>query len=100
MSPLLLANAALSLGSIASLTTLGTSGVSLVEAEALTLIYDGKGKQKKDSYFEAYAREVVCKLGLPFSLQSLQAYPPLSLDSGHEVFRLESFPRAILQWSH
>ncbi|KAI5474649.1 ribosome biogenesis factor recycling AAA family ATPase [Pseudohyphozyma bogoriensis] len=59
LSPLLMANANLQLGSVASISTLETSGISVAEAEKLTLIYDGKGKQGKNSYFEEYVKEVV-----------------------------------------
>ena len=41
------------------LNTLGDSGLEVAEAERLTLIYDGKGKPGKDSFFEAYVKEVV-----------------------------------------
>lgn len=44
---------------MASLSTLATSGVVVVDAERVTLIYDGKGKPGKDSFFEAYVKEVI-----------------------------------------
>lgn len=41
------------------MSTLATSGVTIVDAKLVTLIYDGKGKPGKDSFFEAYVKEVV-----------------------------------------
>ncbi|GAA5821309.1 hypothetical protein JCM11251_004562 [Rhodosporidiobolus azoricus] len=59
-SPLILANAGLSVGQTASVTTLEASGVELLEAQQVELIYDGKGRAlKEDSFFEAYARETL-----------------------------------------
>lgn len=62
VSPLLLANAGLSVGDTVSVSTIGTSGVDVLEADKLTLIHDGKGKASKDSFFEAYVKEVLGKL--------------------------------------
>lgn len=59
MSPLLLANAGLTVGDTVSVTTIATSGVDLLEAEKVALIYDSKGKAGKDSFFEAYVKEVL-----------------------------------------
>ncbi|ORY73265.1 ATPase family protein [Leucosporidium creatinivorum] len=41
------------------LSTLADSGLEVAEAERVTLIYDGKGKPGKDSFFEAYVKEVI-----------------------------------------
>ncbi|KDE04907.1 hypothetical protein MVLG_04664 [Microbotryum lychnidis-dioicae p1A1 Lamole] len=59
VSSLLLANSGLTLGEDSMLNTLGDSGLSVFEAETVTLIYDSKGKAAKDSFFEAYAKEVL-----------------------------------------
>lgn len=70
LSPLLLANAGLTPGSIGSISTLKTANIQVVECERVVLIYDlkgnrasnnkGKGKEEvTDSFFEAYVREVV-----------------------------------------
>ncbi|GAA5899427.1 hypothetical protein JCM8208_001643 [Rhodotorula glutinis] len=59
VSPLLLANAGLSPGDTVSVSTIGTSGVEVLEADRLTLIYDAKGKPGKNSFFEAYVKEVL-----------------------------------------
>lgn len=60
ISPLLLANASLSPGDTTSVYTLEASGVELVEAKEVRLIYDAKGRAvKEDSFFEAYARETL-----------------------------------------
>ncbi|POY72553.1 hypothetical protein BMF94_4380 [Rhodotorula taiwanensis] len=59
MSPLLLANAGLTVSDTVSVTTIATSGVDLLEAEKVALIYDSKGKAGKDSFFEAYVKEVL-----------------------------------------
>lgn len=60
ISPLLLANAGLSPGDTTSVSTLEASGVELLEAKEVVLIYDGKGRAvKEDSFFEAYARETL-----------------------------------------
>ncbi|GAA5863803.1 hypothetical protein JCM3774_001163 [Rhodotorula dairenensis] len=59
VSPLLLANAGLSVGDVVSISTIATSGVELFEAEKVALIYDSKGKAGKDSFFEAYVKEVL-----------------------------------------
>ncbi|GAA6038893.1 hypothetical protein JCM8097_000560 [Rhodosporidiobolus ruineniae] len=60
ISPLMLANAGLSVGETASVSTLENSGVELLDAKEVVLIYDGKGKAvKEDSFFEAYARETL-----------------------------------------
>lgn len=68
VSPLLLANAGLSPGDTVSVSTIGTSGVEVLEADRLTLIYDAKGKPGKDSFFEAYVKEVLGACGLTLSL--------------------------------
>ncbi|GAA5879001.1 hypothetical protein JCM1840_007411 [Sporobolomyces johnsonii] len=62
VSPLLLANAGLVPGATASVSTVATSGVEVVEADKVTLIYDAKGKPGKDSFFEAYVKEVLVDL--------------------------------------
>jgi len=59
LSPLLLANAGLGVGAAVSISTLETSGITVAEAEKVTLIYDTKGKVGTDSFFEAYAKEVI-----------------------------------------
>ncbi|BGP01307.1 ATPase family gene 2 protein [Rhodotorula toruloides] len=59
VSPLLLANAGLSIGDTVSVSTIGTSGVEVLEADKVTLIYDPKGKPGRDSFFEAYVKEVL-----------------------------------------
>ncbi|BGP30639.1 AAA+-type ATPase [Rhodotorula toruloides] len=59
VSPLLLANAGLSVGDTVSVSTIGTSSVEVLEADKVTLIYDSKGKPGKDSFFEAYVKEVL-----------------------------------------
>ncbi|GAA6055469.1 hypothetical protein JCM3770_002843 [Rhodotorula araucariae] len=59
VSPLLLANAGLAVGDTVSVSTIGTSGVEVLEANRLTLIHDVKGKTGKDSFFEAYVKEVL-----------------------------------------
>ncbi|BGP38636.1 AAA+-type ATPase [Rhodotorula kratochvilovae] len=59
VSPLLLANAGLAVGDTVSVSTIGTSGVEVLEADRLTLIHDAKGKPGKDSFFEAYVKEVL-----------------------------------------
>lgn len=59
LSPLLLANAGVHVGASVSISTLETSGVTMAEAERVTLIYDAKGKAGKDSFFEAFVKEVV-----------------------------------------
>lgn len=59
MSPLLLANAGLSVGDVVSVSTIATSGVELLDADKIALIYDSKGKAGKDSFFEAYVKEVL-----------------------------------------
>lgn len=67
LSPLLLANAGLSLGASVSISTLETSGVTVAEADRVTLIYDSKGKAGVDSFFEAYAKEVLGSYSVTFS---------------------------------
>ncbi|GJN87425.1 hypothetical protein Rhopal_000374-T1 [Rhodotorula paludigena] len=42
-----------------SVSTIGTSGVEVLEADKVTLIHDGKSKASKDSFFEAYVKEVL-----------------------------------------
>ncbi|KWU41498.1 AAA-domain-containing protein, partial [Rhodotorula sp. JG-1b] len=59
VSPLLLANAGLSVGDVVSVSTVATSGVELLDADKIALIYDSKGKAGKDSFFEAYVKEVL-----------------------------------------
>lgn len=59
ISPLLLANSGLNPGDKSMLNTLEDSGLEVVEAERVSLIYDGKGKPGKDSFFEAYVKEVL-----------------------------------------
>ncbi|GEM06903.1 ribosome biogenesis factor recycling AAA family ATPase [Rhodotorula toruloides] len=59
VSPLLLANAGLTVGDTVSVSTIGTSGVEVLEADKVTLIYDSKGKAGKDSFFEAYVKEIL-----------------------------------------
>ncbi|KAM0754878.1 AAA-domain-containing protein, partial [Meredithblackwellia eburnea MCA 4105] len=59
LSPLLMANAGVSVGSPVSISTLESSDVTVLEAEKVTLIYDAKGKAAKDSFFEAYTKEVL-----------------------------------------
>ncbi|GAA5976177.1 hypothetical protein JCM10908_005408 [Rhodotorula pacifica] len=59
VSPLLLANAGLSVGDVVSVSTIATSGVDLFEADKVALIYDSKGKAGRDSFFEAYVKEVL-----------------------------------------
>ncbi|GAA5884653.1 hypothetical protein JCM6882_005335 [Rhodosporidiobolus microsporus] len=59
-SPLVLANAGVAPGDTASVTTLEASGVEILEAQQVVLVYDGKGRAtKEDSFFEAYARETL-----------------------------------------
>ncbi|BGP14597.1 hypothetical protein JCM10213_001945 [Rhodosporidiobolus nylandii] len=59
-SPLTLANAGLAVGDTTSVTTLENSGIEVLEAKEVTLIYDGRGRAaKEDSFFEAYARETL-----------------------------------------
>lgn len=41
------------------MSTVATSGVEVVEADKITLIYDAKGKPGQDSFFEAYVKEVL-----------------------------------------
>lgn len=55
----------MSVGDTVSISTIGTSGVEVLEADRLTLIYDAKGKPGKDSFFEAYVKEVLGKPCLP-----------------------------------
>lgn len=52
------------------LSTLADSGLEIAEAERITLIYDGKGKPGKDSFFEAYVKEVIGELRVFDSLPS------------------------------
>jgi AAA family ATPase len=46
-------------GDIANVSTVVTSGIEVVEADKITLIYDAKGKPGQDSFFEAYVKEVL-----------------------------------------
>lgn len=71
ISPLLLANSGCSLNSIVSISTLAASGVVEVEGERMGVIYDGKGKGEKDSFFEAYVREVICTSLNPHESQEI-----------------------------
>lgn len=60
VSPLLLANSGLTVGEIGSISTLATSGIELIDAERICLIYDLKGKAPvKDSFFEAFVKETI-----------------------------------------
>ncbi|SCV67658.1 BQ2448_5269 [Microbotryum intermedium] len=59
VSSLLLANSGLTLGEDSMLNTFADSGLSAFEADTITLIYGSKGKAAKDSFFEAYAKEVL-----------------------------------------
>jgi hypothetical protein len=46
-------------GDVVSVSTIATSGVELLDAEKIALIYGSKGKAGKDSFFEAYVKEVL-----------------------------------------
>lgn len=65
MSPLLLANSGLYVKARALVATLADSGLQVRDAERVTLIYDSQSTfgrdatPKKDSFFEAYVREVL-----------------------------------------
>ena len=59
ISSLMLANSGLALGDDSMINTLADSELEVYEAETVTLIYDSKGKSTKDSFFEAYAKEVL-----------------------------------------
>lgn len=83
VSPLLLANAGLQVGTIGSLSTLATSGIEILDAERITLIYDTKGKPGKDSFFEAFVKETISE---PSS-----SVMPAAVDSG----QADSFHLAV-----
>ncbi|GAA5934880.1 AAA family ATPase AFG2 [Sporobolomyces koalae] len=62
VSPLILANARVAIGEVTNVATVATSGVEVIDAEKITLIYDAKGKPGQDSFFEAYVKEVLVDL--------------------------------------
>ncbi|GAA6058781.1 hypothetical protein JCM10212_001897 [Sporobolomyces blumeae] len=62
VSPLMLANAGAVPGDTVNISTVATSGVEVVDADKVTLIYDAKGKPGKDSFFESYVKEVLVDL--------------------------------------
>jgi len=95
---LALANAGLAPGETATVSTVATSGIEVVEADKVTLIYDAKGKPGKDSFFEAYVKEVLGELAIStFSSSSLTH---LDFGSSRSSFRrFASLCRTHLQWS-
>ncbi|GAA5915816.1 AAA family ATPase AFG2 [Sporobolomyces salmoneus] len=107
VSPLVLANAGLSPGEVANVSTVATSGVEVVEADKITLIYDAKGKPGQDSFFEAYVKEVLIDLrfvalnhfieltynGLVRRLvvstaKGSNSTPPASTPTGEQIFQI------------
>ncbi|GAA5975600.1 hypothetical protein JCM5350_002664 [Sporobolomyces pararoseus] len=107
VSPLILANAGIAPGEIANVSTVATSGVEVVEADKITLIYDAKGKPGQDSFFEAYVKEVLIDLrfvaihhfieltynGLVrrlvvSSAKGANSTPPASNPTGEQIFQI------------
>ncbi|GAA5832708.1 hypothetical protein JCM3766R1_004306 [Sporobolomyces carnicolor] len=107
VSPLVLANAGISPGDVANVSTVATSGVEVVEADKITLIYDAKGKPGQDSFFEAYVKEVLIDLRfvavhhfieltynglvrrlIVASAKGSNSTPPASTPTGEQVYQI------------
>ncbi|GAA5876576.1 hypothetical protein JCM16303_003586 [Sporobolomyces ruberrimus] len=107
VSPLVLANAGVPTGETVNVSTVATSGIEVVEADKITLIYDAKGKPGQDSFFEAYVKEVLIDLrfvavhhfveltynGLVrrlvvSSAKGTSSTPPASTPTGEQVYQI------------
>ncbi|GAA6012932.1 hypothetical protein JCM11491_006233 [Sporobolomyces phaffii] len=107
VSPLVLANAGVAPGDTTNVSTVATSGIEVVEADKVTLIYDAKGKPGQDSFFEAYVKEVLIDLRfvalhhfieltynglvrrlIVSSAKGSSSTPPASAPTGEQVFQI------------